>query len=64
MIKFVLVNNRVPARDPICACCGKRLESGYIRATHANLKYCNLVCYGYQPELTAAAAAEQTRRVS
>jgi len=65
MIKFVLVNDRVPTRKPFfCACCADRLEKGYIREPSTDLKYCDMVCYGFSETLAAIATEDQARRVS
>jgi hypothetical protein len=64
MIRFVLVNNRVPAHEPFCACCARRLDNGYIRERNTDLKYCDLACYGFSDKLAAIAYEESVRRVS
>ena len=48
MIRFVLVNRRTPAREPVhCACCGATLDDGYVHEPETDLKYCDAVCFGY-----------------
>jgi hypothetical protein len=46
MIRFVLVNHRTPVSEPVhCACCGAKLDDGYVHERETDLKYCDAVCF-------------------
>jgi hypothetical protein len=42
--RFVIVNDRVPRQDAICATCGKKIEKGYVREAQTRLFYCGTEC--------------------
>lgn len=65
MVKFVIVNGRRPARAPFsCACCLEKLEAGYIHETGTDLKYCDLVCFGFSEKMALAAIEQRARLAS
>lgn len=65
MIKFVIVNGRRPIRAPFsCACCAEKLEDGYIHETNTDLKYCDLVCFGFSKKVAMAAIEQRVRLAS
>jgi hypothetical protein len=60
-MRFVLVNDRVPRADALCALCGAKIERAYVHALQTHLLYCDAQCFaGYQKTITPARA----RRVS
>lgn len=65
MVKFVIVNGRKPIRAPFsCACCSERLEGGYIHEKITDLKYCDLVCFGFSEKMESAAIEQHGRLAS
>ena len=65
MIKFVIVNDRTPARAPFfCACCDDKLEDGYIHEAATGLKYCDLVCSGFSEKMAISASQRRGRMAS
>lgn len=45
MIRFVMVNDRVPVRSPFCAACGNGLANGYVHDRKSDLRYCTGLCF-------------------
>jgi hypothetical protein len=65
VIKFVIVNDRRPARAPFfCACCADKLEDGYVHEAMTGLKYCNLVCFGFSEKMAISAVEQRGRLAS
>jgi hypothetical protein len=53
-IKFVVVNNRVPRADALCALCGAKIEQAYVHELQTRFLYC---CFaGYQKMMVPARA--------
>jgi hypothetical protein len=56
-IRFVVVNNRVPRADALCALCGKTIEKNYVHELQTRFVYCNAQCLaGYQKMMVPARA--------
>jgi hypothetical protein len=65
VIKFVIVNDRTPARAPFfCACCSEKLEDGYIHESGTGLKYCDLTCFGFSEKMAIVAIESRSRLAS
>jgi hypothetical protein len=65
VIKFVIVNGRMPMRAPFfCACCAEKLQEGYIREAGTGLKYCDLVCFGFSEKMAIEAVERRGRLAS
>ena len=65
MIRFILVNHRIPARGPRhCAACGEKLEDGYIHEPQTDLKYCDAVCFSFSEKMAIIAIEHHARQVS
>jgi hypothetical protein len=48
-IRFVVVNNRVPRADALCALCGTKIEQAYLHELQTHFLYCDAQCFaGYQ----------------
>ena len=53
LIRFVLVNDRVPGADAVCTLCCEKIEQGYVRASQTRLLYCDARCFiGYEKMTT------------
>src|SRR5882724_6813955 len=44
-MRFVIVSDRTPRINSVCAHCGKPLDVGYLREFVSNLSYCDCECY-------------------
>ena len=44
-MRFVLVNERAPRREPFCVSCYEPIRTGYLREIGTHLTYCNQGCY-------------------
>jgi hypothetical protein len=45
VMKFILVNGRIPFRRFVCAGCGEAISNSYLRDVTTQLYYCNHSCY-------------------
>jgi hypothetical protein len=45
LIRFVLVNERMPRNDTQCASCGGNIEKDYVRDFRTRLIYCDAQCF-------------------
>ena len=64
LMRFVLVNERIPRENSSCALCCGRIERGYVRDPRTRLLYCATECYGEHERMSLPAPVRQTRRVS
>ena len=56
-MRFVLVNNRVPRADALCAVCGTKIEQAYVHGLQTHFLYCDAQCFaGYQKMIGPARA--------
>jgi hypothetical protein len=56
-IRFVVVNNRVPRVDALCALCGAKIKQSYIHELQTRFLYCDAQCLaGYQKRMVQARA--------
>jgi len=56
-IRFVVVNNRVPRANALCALCGTKIEQTYIHELQTRFLYCDAQCLaGYQKRMVPARA--------
>jgi len=45
VVRFVVVNNRIPCSDQRCALCGCPFEKGYVRDLETRLPCCDTQCF-------------------
>ena len=45
VVRFIVVNNRVPCSDQHCALCGSLIDKGYVRDSKTRLIYCDTQCF-------------------
>jgi hypothetical protein len=56
-IRFVVVNNRVPRADALCALCGTKIRQTYVHELQTRFVYCSAQCHaGYQKMIVPARA--------
>ena len=56
-IRFVVVNNRVPRADTLCALCGTKIKKAYIHELRTRFLYCDVQCLaGYQKKMVPTRA--------
>jgi hypothetical protein len=56
-IGFVVVNNRVPRADALCALCGTKIEQAYVHELQTRFLYCDARCLaGYQKMMVSGRA--------
>jgi hypothetical protein len=55
-IRFVIVNNRVPRADALCALCGTKIEQTYVHELQTRFLFCDAQCF-------AGLVPARTRRV-
>ena len=60
-MKFVLVNDRTPSKQPSCVLCRQPIGRGYLREVGTGLFYCDHDCYGDHCKRAAQALANLTR---
>jgi transposase len=64
MIRFVMINDRIPARSPFCAACGNGLENGYVHDRQSDLRYCTSLCFRYCETTVRATPKRNTASIS
>jgi hypothetical protein len=62
--RFVIVNDRVPRAKAICAICGRKIETGYVRESQTRLFYCDTKCVPEYAKLTMIPVKTHAREVS
>jgi hypothetical protein len=61
-IRFVVVNNRVPQADALCALCGTKIKQAYVHELQTRFLYCDTQCLaGYQKMMMVPARARRVR---
>ena len=60
-IRFVVVNNRVPRTDVLCALCGRKIEQTYVHGLQTHFLYCDAQCYAGYRKMTVPARARRVR---
>jgi hypothetical protein len=60
-IRFVVVNNRVPRTDALCALCGKKIEQTYVHELQTRLVYCDARCLAGYRKMMVPARARRVR---
>ena len=56
-IRFVVVNNRAPQADALCALCGTKVKQAYVHELQTHFLYCDAQCFaGYQKMMVPARA--------
>jgi hypothetical protein len=56
-IRFVVVNNRGPRADALCALCGTKIGQAYVHELKTRFFYCDAQCLaGYQKMMVPARA--------
>ena len=54
-VRFVVVNNRVPRADALCALCGTKIKQAYVHELQTRFVYCDARCLaGYQKTVVPA----------
>ena len=61
--RFVIVNDRVPRAKAICAICGRKIETGYVRESQTRLFYCDTKCVPEYAKLTMIPVKTHAREV-
>jgi hypothetical protein len=64
MIRFVLVNDRMPRDDAYCTLCCEKIRETYVRDIQTCLFYCDHRCFGGHIKMTTLALKHHTRLVS
>jgi hypothetical protein len=64
LIRFVLVNDRVPGANAVCTLCCEKIETGYVRASQTRLLYCDARCYVGHEKMTTVAVKRRERHAS
>jgi hypothetical protein len=62
-MKFVLVNERSPARSSVCAFCGASIGNSYLREFDTQLYYCDRHCYEFHCERVIDLYLPSSRRL-
>jgi hypothetical protein len=62
LIRFVLVNDRVPGADKFCTLCCEKVEQGYVRAMQTRLFYCDVRCLAGHEKMTALVVQRSERQ--
>ena len=60
-IRFVVVNNRVPRADALCALCGTKIEQTYVHELQTRFVYCNAQCLAVYQKMMVPARARRVR---
>ena len=61
--RFIIVNDRVPRANAICAICGMKIETGYVRESQTRLFYCDTKCVPEYAKLTMIPVKTHAREV-
>ena len=64
LIRFVLVNDRVPGADAVCTLCCEKIEQGYVRATQTRLFYCDVQCFAGHEKMATLVVKRSERQAS
>jgi len=60
-IRFVVVNNRVPRADALCAVCGTKIEKAYVHELQTRSLYCDAQCLAAYQKMMVPARAKRVR---
>jgi hypothetical protein len=60
-IRFVVVNNRVPRANALCALCGTKIERAYVHELQTHFLCCDAQCYAGYQKMTVPARARRVR---
>jgi len=60
-IRFVVVNNRVPRADALCALCGTKIEQAYVHELQTHFLYCDAQCLAAYQKMMVPARARRVR---
>ena len=60
-IRFVVVNNRVPRADALCALCGTKIEQAYVHELQTRFHYCDAKCFVEYQKMMVPARARRVR---
>jgi hypothetical protein len=63
-IRFVLVNNRVPRTEQLCALCGGLIEKGYVRDSRTRVICCDAQCFAGWAHDVALVVKNRGRKAS
>jgi hypothetical protein len=64
LMKFVLVNGRVPRAHANCALCCAKIEESYVRNPQTRLVYCDPRCFTRDEKAAMTAIVGRSRRAS
>jgi hypothetical protein len=60
-IRFVVVNNRVPRADALCALCGTKIEQVYVHELQTHFLYCDAQCCAAYQKIMVRTRARRVR---
>ena len=60
-IRFVVVNNRVPRADALCALCGTKITQAYVHELQTRFVYCDAKCLAGSQKTMVSARARRVR---
>ena len=60
-IRFVVVNNRVPRADALCALCGTKIRQTYVHELQTHFLYCDAQCFAGYQKMAVPARARRVR---
>jgi len=64
MMRFILVNGRIPRMATYCVLCGAKIEGNYVRDISTRFCYCDGVCFAGHPTLPQRALVFHARAAS
>jgi hypothetical protein len=64
MMRFILVNGRIPRMATYCVLCGAMIEGNYVRDIGTQFCYCDSACFAIHPTLPQRALIFHARAAS
>jgi hypothetical protein len=64
MLRFILVNDRTPRADALCALCCTEITAGYVREISTNFCYCSRDCFASHSKLGQLVIEHRARAAS
>lgn len=63
-MRFLMVNDRLPAADACCTLCCEAIPGNYVREIGTGLIYCDRQCYGAHVKMAALAIEKRAQKAS
>jgi hypothetical protein len=62
VMRFVIVNDRLPPANTLCTLCCEAVTASYLREIGTGLIYCDHRCYGQHVKMATSANEDHAQR--